>query len=356
MSTQTNGLSKNHVRQKINWLSFLGGCIIILLSSCNKDEPDPPENEPNFPFEMGDVQATFLENQSYNSKARTKFDIFIPESETPTGLVIYMHGGGFQSGDKSFVYEVQRDGDWDFPEDIKEILTEKIAFASINYTFMTEASPGGLKCFLDASYAVQYFKHNKDEFNIDPDRIVLAGNSAGGGMALWVATIEDLSRPNSEDIIKHQSTRVRGAVSRRSQCSYDLKRWVDDVFIDYEISMDQLLADEDFATAMELLYELDSIDEIFSLQATQQRAVLDILRHISADDPELFVSNRYGGDQEPVSYSQYNHHVFHVRELIEACENVGLPYVGYYGDDPVLYSDPSNEDWVDYCIRKINEE
>jgi len=355
-STKLPALSSN----VYEWVRPVFHCfyvLAILLNSCKeKDEPDPPVAATQSPFSLGNLEATYLQDQQYDSKEKTNFDIWMPEHDAATGLVIYVHGGGFRGGDKDFVYATRQSGKWNFPEDIRRLLTEKIAVASINYSLISQNSPGVQKCFIDVVYAVQFFKFYSDRYNIDPSKIVLAGNSAGGGLALWVATVDDLGRVNSEDSIRRESSRVKAAVSRRGQASYDLKRWPNDVFIDYGITFDDLSSNEEFLEAIELFYDIDTVEDLQLPEIVQLRNRLDILDLISADDPELFLSNVTENDVFPTDFGEYNHHIFHIRELIEACTSAGTPFVGYYGENPLLYGDPNNENWVDFCIRKINFE
>ena len=47
------------------------------------------------PFSIEKVDYEFAGNVRYGKHKRNKFDIVLPESDTPTPLVIYIHGGGF---------------------------------------------------------------------------------------------------------------------------------------------------------------------------------------------------------------------------------------------------------------------
>ena len=51
------------------------------------------------PFNLNDIQSSFSENIVYGPYDKNIFDIFIPDSEEPTSLVIFLHGGGFLGGD-----------------------------------------------------------------------------------------------------------------------------------------------------------------------------------------------------------------------------------------------------------------
>jgi acetyl esterase/lipase len=101
-----------------------------------------------------------------------KLDIKVPISEKPVPLVIYVHGGGWQWGSKvggSAPY-------------FYKLVDKGIAVASINYHLSGRAKfPSAVK---DVQCAIKYLKFHSSQFNIDSRNIILAGQSAGGNLAL----------------------------------------------------------------------------------------------------------------------------------------------------------------------------
>jgi hypothetical protein len=81
---------------------------------------------------------------------------------------------------------------------------------------------------LDGARAVQYLRFRAKDFNIDPKRIAVSGNSAGAGISLWTAFHDDLRQPRSRDRVARQSSRVTCACVFGAQSSYD-PRFVRDV-------------------------------------------------------------------------------------------------------------------------------
>lgn len=83
-----------------------------------------------------------------------------------------------------------------------------------------------------------------------------------------------------------------------------------------------------------------------------------MLSLMSADDPEIWINNTLRDVVNP--YNPYNpdipsHHAFHARELKKRADAVGVKNIAYYGKNPIIYAHPSNETWVQFCKRKINE-
>ncbi|ASU35254.1 alpha/beta hydrolase [Mucilaginibacter xinganensis] len=116
------------------------------------------------------------------------FDLYQPKDDKSTGrpLIIWMHGGGFKFGSK----EAKGIRLWS-----KTFAQRGYVCAAISYTLskkfpifnFDELKRSCYYAVLDAKQAVAYFKEHAKEYNIDPDRIILAGNSAGGMMALNAA-------------------------------------------------------------------------------------------------------------------------------------------------------------------------
>jgi acetyl esterase len=154
-----------------------------------------------------------LADVEYGPYERNVLDIWKAKPQAghsgPTPLVVYFHGGGFRGGNKSSVPA------WL----VRDCLDEGISVASANYRLsQTDAFPAPM---LDGARAVQYLRHNAAGLGIDPDRIAAAGNSAGAGIALWVAFHDDLADRSSVDPVAQCSSRVCSVGSDGGQTSYD---------------------------------------------------------------------------------------------------------------------------------------
>lgn len=88
-------------------------------------------------------------------------------------LIIWIHGGGWYSGDKSA------------PPGMA-LLPRGYVVASINYRLSSEALfPAQI---FDCKAAIRFLRANAREFNIDPSRIGVWGDSAGGQLAALLGT------------------------------------------------------------------------------------------------------------------------------------------------------------------------
>lgn len=112
---------KNSLKEKneeMNTKLIICFLAFLTLVSCNEDESvttlatpqDPQESLPlielqftESPIDLQGTEASFASDIPYDEHDKTTFDIFLPTSTTPTGLVIFIHGGGFTGGDKAFI-------------------------------------------------------------------------------------------------------------------------------------------------------------------------------------------------------------------------------------------------------------
>lgn len=122
---------------------------------------------------------------------RQKLDIYLPsEAKAPFPVILWMHPGGFNMGDKTW-----------FVEDIEEMAMQRgYAIVSINYRLTPEAIfPAQI---YDAKAAVRWIRANADAYKFNPQKVVAAGVSAGGYLAALLGTsagvreLEDLSMGN----------------------------------------------------------------------------------------------------------------------------------------------------------------
>jgi acetyl esterase/lipase len=155
---------------------------------------------------------------------RQRFDFFQAESDKPTPLVLFIHGGGWRGGDKTLY------GD----KEIQPFLDAGISVARINYRFILQAmeqhvEPPVKAPLHDAARALQTIRSKAKEWNIDPTRVGATGGSAGACTSLWLALHDDLAEPDSSDPAARQSTRLTCAAVLGAQTSLDpkeLREWI----------------------------------------------------------------------------------------------------------------------------------
>ena len=95
-------------------------------------------------------------------------DAFVPEGQGPFATCILVHGGGFTGGDKT-----------SFIKPLFEPLSQAgFTWFTINYRLApTNRFPA---CVEDAETAIRWVKAHAKEYKVDPKRIAIIGESAGG--------------------------------------------------------------------------------------------------------------------------------------------------------------------------------
>lgn len=138
----------------------------------------------------------------YGEHARHVLDLWKADSDTPTPLVMVVHGGGWTGGSKERLHRFA---------DVSALLDAGISVAAINYRLVRHAEgvvPPVKAPMHDAARALQFIRSRADEWNIDTSRIAAAGGSAGACTSLWLAYHDDLADADSDDPIARESTRL----------------------------------------------------------------------------------------------------------------------------------------------------
>lgn len=159
-------------------------------------------------------------NVSYGPHERNVLDFYPAASETPTPVVLYIHGGGWRGGDKK--------------TNPQPFLDRGISVVAINYRYVQngvedKVEPPVKAPLGDAARALQFIRSKASEWNLDKTKIGATGGSAGACTSLWLAFHDDLADPDSDDPIARESTRLTCAAVNGAQVSLDpkeLREWM----------------------------------------------------------------------------------------------------------------------------------
>ncbi len=263
-----------------------------------------------------------FENVSYGPWDRNVLDLWTPDADAPTPLIIHIHGGGFVGGNKE---QVRR------TDQVRNALDRGIAFASIQYRFRypdngdtSDNQRTGIQNILrDSARAVQFLRHHAQRYNLDPTRVACYGGSAGAGTSIWLAFHDDLADPDAEDPVLRQSSRISAAGMLNGQYTYDLSQW-DSAFADYGGNMART-----HGTGGKLeFHKFFGVSENDYNDATGAalRADVDMKSLVSPDDPPIFILTTTP-NRACVSRGIYNHHPHHARLIEQECRECGIEVV-----------------------------
>ena len=116
------------------------------------------------------------------------------EASSPAPLLVWVHGGAWRFGTNRALRDTilrTPGGEQPNTQALMRAAFQQAgwAVASINYRYSHQALfPGALH---DVKEAVRFFRANAHKFGIDPQRIAIAGGSAGGHLSMMVAHTGD---------------------------------------------------------------------------------------------------------------------------------------------------------------------
>jgi uncharacterized protein (TIGR02246 family) len=236
-------------------------------------------------------------------------------ADRPAPLLFYVHGGGWQGGDRLGGLARQ----------LPRFLDAGISVASVEYRFISDAmaakiDPPVRAPLEDAARALQTVRSKAAEWQVDPHRIAGSGASAGGCTCLWLAFHDDMADPASDDPVARQSTRLCAVAVEGAQTTLDpvrMKEWTPNSrygghafgFMDSPEARDARFAD--FLAARDRI--LTTIER-YSPES-----------HVSADDPPVYLSF-----WEPPSPREPSRDPTHTANfgllLAERLDKAGVPY------------------------------
>jgi len=239
---------------------------------------------------------------AYGPHERNVLDFWKAPGDGPRPLLVYIHGGGWTSGDKFAEGNPQQA--W---------LAKGVSYAAINYR-LTPKSPLPAPVH-DAARAIQFLRSKSREWNINTQRICLTGSSAGACTSMWLLCHDDLADPNASDPILRESTRVAGAAVNRGQTSIDPKQiepWLGPAVLQHrminmsvgELTIDAALKNYDRHRALYVEFSP--------------------FNHVSADDPPLLMTCDSDVTVPSRNASHGIHHPVYGLKIKEKADEVGM--------------------------------
>ena len=137
--------------------------LVILISSCKKEDDTPQDD------------SVTMMNVSYGTNAQQKMDVYMPanRNSSSTKVMIMIHGGAWNSGDKS-----------DFNAYVDSLKKREPSYAIFNVNYRLANRPDLFPAQEeDIKAAVEFIYDKRTEYRIS-DKFVVIGASAGAHLAL----------------------------------------------------------------------------------------------------------------------------------------------------------------------------
>jgi len=109
----------------------------------------------------------------YGQHRQQRLDIYVPPGPGPWATLVYVHGGGWVTGDKS-----------NFEWPCRTLAGAGVVVFSINYRWSPEA--GFREQVRDVAAAIHSARTHAARLGTDPDAVFLAGDSAGAHLVAWL--------------------------------------------------------------------------------------------------------------------------------------------------------------------------
>ncbi|MFC1768124.1 alpha/beta hydrolase [Nanoarchaeota archaeon] len=184
---------------------FILMAILLIAGKCegrdrqNTTEPvnltpkDPPHITPEDPGEISTIpngcssKTDYIECKDIEYKSISgvdedllSLDVYMPKSDGEYPVIVYIHGGGWNKGDKGLIYSKD-----------EHFTSKGYVFVSINYR-LTEEKRGKHNGVMypmhneDAASAIKWVNDNIEDYRGN-DNLILMGHSAGGGIMAAIA-------------------------------------------------------------------------------------------------------------------------------------------------------------------------
>ena len=292
---------------------------IFLLLACAKS--DSPETIVDLESILGVAQSDsplgeglFFEDINYGDGERQQLDILFPEETNPKGVVLFFHGGGFTGGDKEQAFDEL------LLETMQAVLDDNIAIVSANYTLLTTpGNQGVISALEDGTLVIDFIQDGLADLNIPTNKIVLAGTSAGAGIAQWNGFKNEIN------------AQVQGVLAIAAQSTYDLYEW-ENVFPGF--SLDDLREMSPYLQTLFLGFYGGEPTQA-DLDAVNYRDFMD------TTDPALYVYNFAGDElinaQREIDFDVLYHSFRHSDYLRAKAIEVEQEFSGIFQESPEAF-------------------
>jgi acetyl esterase/lipase len=132
-----------------------------------------------------------------------RINLAFPESKsaTPRPVMLMIHGGGLIKGDRSR-----------FNKRISTLATQGIVGASAMYRLApAHRFPTAIE---DIKTAIRFLKANSEKFNLDPDRIIVNGVSAGAYLAVMIGVTGNANGFSHYELYPEYDSTVRAVMAQ----------------------------------------------------------------------------------------------------------------------------------------------
>ena len=163
-----------------------------------KNAPNDVVIEPDIAYRKGKSEAW-------------KLDLVRPKakSKNPRAAIVFVHGGGWRSGDKRTGY---------FMRGAIEYAQKGYVCITVNYRLIKETPmPSSIE---DVKCAVRWLRSNAKKYNVDPKRIGAYGNSAGAHLVCMLGLVKAEAKLEGDGPYQDQSSLVQAVCASATPTNF----------------------------------------------------------------------------------------------------------------------------------------
>lgn len=125
--------------------------------------------------------------------AELRLDTFVPDSNASGAAIVFFHGSAWVTGSPE-----------QFHPHCKHYASRGLVAMSASYRLNGTTGASPFDCVVDGRSCVRWIKVHAAELGIDPERLVVAGASAGGHVAACTVVMDHINDPNDDLSISTQ--------------------------------------------------------------------------------------------------------------------------------------------------------
>lgn len=170
---------KSRKGRKVMWAFIYVGIFIFAFGIGIVSKFAKPSWQKDYTVEWNDSVGVIHKDIAYGDKESNKFDLYVPadKSRENYGLVVYLHAGGFTSGDKA-----------DDEAMLQWLCSKGYVAVGINYTLRTETNSASVYTqSMEIKKCMPVVIAEAEKLGYHIDEMVIGGGSAGHCLAMLYA-------------------------------------------------------------------------------------------------------------------------------------------------------------------------
>lgn len=204
--------------------SYMIAAIVIAVAAANKASAQQPSSqgkvltttERSKYLETGGDRKLEVVYKKAGGK-ELKLDLYYPTAKRPEKcpVIVFTHGGGWAAGNR------YKAASGSFAVVFQRLIKEGFAIAPVSYRLAKKESGVAIRdCVIDCKDAIRYLAKHSETFQIDPNRVFVMGDSAGGHIAQMLLLTSPEQLPGEVPLAKTHYRMVAG-VSWYGPCDFE---------------------------------------------------------------------------------------------------------------------------------------